>query len=65
MLQLILRIKELWQNRRSDLLKSEGFVIYAGQGNLQSVLFRIANMGDISDSDWQRLIDIFRNKVCS
>jgi len=48
-----------------DLLKSEGFVIYAGQGNLQSVLFRIANMGDISDSDWKRLIDIFRNKVCN
>ncbi|HFE37523.1 MAG TPA: 2-aminoethylphosphonate--pyruvate transaminase [Gammaproteobacteria bacterium] len=47
-----------------DLLKSEGFVIYAGQGNLQSVLFRIANMGDISDADWQRLIHIFRHKVC-
>ena len=48
-----------------DLLKSEGYVIYAGQGNLQSVLFRIANMGDISDSDWQRLINIFKNKVCT
>ena len=48
-----------------DLLKSEGFVIYAGQGNLQSILFRIANMGDISDADWQRLINIFRNKVCN
>lgn len=47
-----------------DLLKSEGFIIYAGQGNLQSILFRIANMGDITDEDWQRLIHIFRTKVC-
>lgn len=47
-----------------DLLKSEGFIIYAGQGNLQSVLFRIANMGDISNDDWQRLIQVFRDKVC-
>ncbi|MCF6293899.1 MAG: aminotransferase class V-fold PLP-dependent enzyme, partial [Robiginitomaculum sp.] len=47
-----------------DLLKSEGFVIYAGQGDLQSILFRIANMGDISNNDWKRLINLFRNKVC-
>jgi len=48
-----------------DLLKIEGFVIYAGQGNLQSILFRIANMGDISDDDWHRLIEVFKTKVCN
>lgn len=47
-----------------DLLKSEGFIIYAGQGDLQSILFRIANMGDITDEDWQRLIHIFRTQIC-
>ena len=38
----------------SDLhtrLKSKGFVIYAGQGNLQNKIFRIANMGDLKAED--------------
>ncbi len=38
----------------SDLhsrLKSQGFVIYAGQGNLQNKIFRIANMGDLKKED--------------
>ncbi len=30
-----------------DRLKSQGIVIYAGQGNLQEQVFRIAHMGDI------------------
>lgn len=30
-----------------DELKGSGYVIYAGQGNLASSIFRIANMGDI------------------
>jgi len=37
-----------------DRLKAEGFVIYAGQGNLASSVFRIAHMGDI-DGDIDRL----------
>ncbi|MDR1315806.1 MAG: 2-aminoethylphosphonate--pyruvate transaminase [Spirochaetales bacterium] len=43
-----------------DILKKEGFVIYAGQGGLYHSIFRIANMGDILDSDVNRLIGVFK-----
>lgn len=36
-------------------LKRAGFVIYAGQGQLASSVFRIANMGELSGSDLERL----------
>jgi 2-aminoethylphosphonate-pyruvate transaminase len=42
--------------RIHDVLKSNGFVIYAGQGNLKRSIFRIANMGAIGDGDIQRLV---------
>ena len=42
--------------RIHDVFKSNGFVIYAGQGNLQRSIFRIANMGAIGDGDLQRLV---------
>jgi 2-aminoethylphosphonate-pyruvate transaminase len=34
-----------------DELKSNGYVIYAGQGKLAASIFRIANMGDIRPSE--------------
>ena len=40
-----------------DALKEAGFVIYAGQAGLYHSIFRIANMGDIIDSDVDRLIE--------
>ena len=40
-----------------DALKARGFVIYAGQGNLASSLFRISTMGDVHADDMDRLID--------
>jgi len=45
-----------------DLLKKEGFVIYAGQAGLYHSIFRIANMGDIADSDLKRLLAVFRKR---
>lgn len=46
-----------------DQLKFDGFVIYAGQGQFASTMFRIANMGAIGQSDLERLcahlIDVF------
>ncbi len=36
-------------------LKRRGFVIYAGQGNLGTQIFRIAHMGDITNADLDRL----------
>lgn len=43
-----------------DELRKAGFIIYAGQGGLFHQIFRIANMGDIFDSDVDRLLDVFR-----
>lgn len=37
------------------VLKAEGFIIYAGQGDLGQQIFRIAHMGDIQEADLLRL----------
>jgi 2-aminoethylphosphonate-pyruvate transaminase len=42
-----------------DALKADGFVIYAGQGNLSKSLFRISTMGDLRSADMDRLIQCF------
>ncbi len=39
-----------------DALKAEGFVIYAGQGELSRTLFRISTMGEVSSADIDRLL---------
>ena len=53
-------LPEDWSYERlHDELKAEGVVIYAGQGNLASSVFRIAHMGDI-DSDLERVRDILK-----
>lgn len=36
-------------------LKEAGFITYAGQGNLKGQVFRLATMGEISESDLDRL----------
>ncbi|HEY2683199.1 MAG TPA: 2-aminoethylphosphonate aminotransferase [Steroidobacteraceae bacterium] len=42
-----------------DQLKQQGFVIYAGQSNLASSLFRISTMGELTASDMGRLLSGF------
>ncbi len=44
-----------------DRLKEKGFVIYAGQKKLSESIFRIANMGDITTEEFQRLLDTLKN----
>lgn len=39
-----------------DGLKQRGFVIYAGQGQLEDQMFRISTMGDIGHYDMERLL---------
>jgi 2-aminoethylphosphonate-pyruvate transaminase len=46
-----------------DALKADGFVIYAGQGDLSRTLFRISTMGEISPDDIGRLLRSFR-RLC-
>jgi 2-aminoethylphosphonate-pyruvate transaminase len=42
-----------------DALKADGFVIYAGQGNLSNSLFRISTMGNLTLADIDRLVRCF------
>jgi 2-aminoethylphosphonate-pyruvate transaminase len=42
-------------------LKAQGFIIYAGQGELAQRIFRISVMGAIEQSDIDRLIGAFRS----
>jgi len=41
-----------------DMLKAEGFIIYAGQGGLAKSLFRISCMGEISDKELDRFVSV-------
>jgi len=42
-----------------DRLKAEGYVIYAGQGNLENKIFRIANMGALTEAQFTAFLDAF------
>lgn len=42
-----------------DRLKAEGYVIYAGQGNLENKIFRIANMGALTEAQFTTFLDAF------
>lgn len=46
-----------------DRLKSQGYVIYAGQGNLENKIFRVANMGEVSEAQFIAFLDAFE-QVC-
>jgi 2-aminoethylphosphonate-pyruvate transaminase len=46
-----------------DALKAEGFVIYAGQGDLAKTLFRISTMGHVTSADMNRLLKCFAQQV--
>jgi 2-aminoethylphosphonate-pyruvate transaminase len=47
-----------------DALKADGFVIYAGQGDLARTLFRISTMGEINPADVARLLACCR-RLCT
>lgn len=46
-----------------DRLKEQGYVIYAGQGQLESRIFRIANMGALSLTDLEGFLAAFQHIV--
>jgi len=48
-----------------DGLKARGFVIYAGQGALARMLFRISTMGDVHAPDIDRLVDGVRTLLAT
>ena len=41
-----------------DVLKREGFVIYAGQGELAETGFRVANMGHVDEREFHRFAQV-------
>ena len=43
-----------------DRLKENGFVIYAGQGLFSNKIFRIANMGNIHNEEFDRCLKILK-----
>jgi 2-aminoethylphosphonate aminotransferase len=43
-----------------DELKRKGYIIYAGQGELASTLFRVSAMGAITDADMKRFVRAFK-----
>lgn len=43
-----------------DGLKARGYVIYAGQGQLESKIFRVANMGALSEADLKGFLAAFQ-----
>jgi 2-aminoethylphosphonate-pyruvate transaminase len=50
-------------NQLHDYLKANGFIIYAGQGELAKTIFRISIMGDIFLQDLDKLIDLFKQLI--
>jgi 2-aminoethylphosphonate-pyruvate transaminase len=50
--------------RLHDKLKEQGYVIYAGQGQLEGQIFRIANMGVLSQVQVQGFLDAFE-RICT
>jgi 2-aminoethylphosphonate-pyruvate transaminase len=43
-----------------DRLKERGYVIYAGQGQLENKIFRVANMGALTETDIQGFLAAFQ-----
>jgi 2-aminoethylphosphonate-pyruvate transaminase len=46
-----------------DRLKDRGYVIYAGQGPLSDKIFRVANMGNLTQADFEGFISAFKEIV--
>ena len=40
-----------------DRLKEQGYVVYAGQGNLENKIFRVANMGALTETQFTAFLD--------
>ena len=47
-----------------DRLKEQGYVIYAGQGQLASKIFRVANMGALTEAQLVGFLDAFE-RICA
>lgn len=48
--------RNMTYTRLHDSLKERGFIIYAGQGQLNKTIFRVANMGELTMNDLETFI---------
>ncbi|BAZ40869.1 soluble hydrogenase small subunit [Calothrix sp. NIES-4101] len=46
-----------------DRLKSAGYIIYAGQGNLSKSIFRVSTMGAICQADMERFLEVIKKML--
>ncbi len=46
-----------------DAMRAAGFVIYAGQGDLRTRAFRIANMGQLDPLELERAVDVLARTI--
>ncbi|MDM9383709.1 2-aminoethylphosphonate aminotransferase [Chlorogloeopsis sp. ULAP01] len=46
-----------------DELKAQGFVIYAGQGELAKSIFRVSTMGAIAHTDMERFLAVIKHVI--
>jgi 2-aminoethylphosphonate-pyruvate transaminase len=46
-----------------DRLKERGYIIYAGQGHLESKIFRVANMGALTTQDFEGFLSAFEEII--
>ena len=53
--------KNLSYEKLHTELKTNGFIIYAGQGNLSKNIFRVANMGDITQKEFERFLKTLKS----
>lgn len=47
-----------------DRLKEQGYVIYAGQGNLENKIFRVANMGHLTEEQFTAFLEAVE-RICT
>ena len=44
-------------------MKRRGYIIYAGQGEIRTYAFRVANMGTLTPKDMQGVVEAFRDAL--
>jgi 2-aminoethylphosphonate-pyruvate transaminase len=46
-----------------DAMKRRGYIIYAGQGDIRTYAFRVANMGTLTPADMQGVVAAFADSL--
>jgi 2-aminoethylphosphonate-pyruvate transaminase len=55
--------KEVAYDALHDALKRRGYIIYAGQGDLRTYAFRVANMGTLTPRDMAAVVQAFASAL--